>query len=344
MIRGSEDKELERRRREEALLRPRGGKASRDDDGVLRLADQSEQLASQARQFSKRAAKAMPRRRALPSSSMAAPLGLSASAALERGGGGGGASRLIPSYDAPPPTAAPPHREVTTRSQAAHLSAAAPPHPPPSAAAAGSSIFTDAVSAPATGPAPASAVAVADGSEAPRDLSHVPVELDAAYEAHDDSSALRATVIAPSGDWAKKTLTHLLAKAPTHSVLRAPEQAAARGAAFDLIDALSRSGGLPMASAALHVVMGATHAFDESLLDTVVQGNVNPIERVERSLVIMAATLHGLPAVCLLRDEHVERLRGNAPSLFVETAAEARAEPEPEHVGGGCGGGGGRLL
>ena len=54
-----------------------------------------------------------------------------------------------------------------------------------------------------------------------RDLSRVPAELDAAYEAHDDSSALRATVIAPSGDWTKKTLSHLLAKAPTHSSLGA---------------------------------------------------------------------------------------------------------------------------
>jgi len=163
---------------------------------------------------------------------------------------------------------------------------------------------------------------------APRDLSRVPVELDAAYEAHDGESALRATVIAPAGDWTKKTLTHLLAKAPTVSTLGAPEQASARGAAFDLLDALSRSGGLPMANAALHIVMGATHAFDESLLDTVVQGNINPIERVERSLVIMATTLHGVPAAQLLRDEHVARLRGNAPTLFVGDVAPA-ALPAP---------------
>ena len=203
--------------------------------------------------------------------------------------------------------------------------------PAPPTAVGGESMPTT----PAPAPAPAAALpenaggrsSAGDDEAGPpvRDLSRVPVELDAAYEAHDDSSALRATVIAPSGDWAKKALTHLLAKAPTHSTLGAPEQATARSAAFDLIDALSRSGGLPMASAALHVVMGATHAFDESLLDTVVQGNVNPIERVERSLVIMATTLHGLPAARLLRDEHVERLRGNAPTLFLGGGGPAEA-------------------
>ena len=80
-----------------------------------------------------------------------------------------------------------------------------------------------------------------------------------------------------------------------------------------------------MASAALHVVMGATHAFDESLLDTVVCGNVNPIERVERSLLIMATTLHGASATRLLRQEHVERLRGNAPTLFLGDEQEGLA-------------------
>ena len=43
--------------------------------------------------------------------------------------------------------------------------------------------------------------------------------------------------------------------------------------------------------AALHVVMGATHAFDNSLIDTVIQHYVNPIEKAERSLLIMATIL-----------------------------------------------------
>ena len=39
----------------------------------------------------------------------------------------------------------------------------------------------------------------------------------------------------------------------------------------------------------LHIVVAATHCFDKSLLDTVIQGNCNPIERVERSALIVAS-------------------------------------------------------
>ena len=69
--------------------------------------------------------------------------------------------------------------------------------------------------------------------------------------------------------------------------------------------------------------MGATHCFDESLLDTVVQNNVNPIERSERSLLIMASTLHRRPAEQLVRGEHVQRLAANAPALFAPAALPA---------------------
>ena len=37
----------------------------------------------------------------------------------------------------------------------------------------------------------------------------------------------------------------------------------------------------------LHIVIAATHSFDKTLMDTAVQKNINPIERVERSTLIM---------------------------------------------------------
>ena len=42
-------------------------------------------------------------------------------------------------------------------------------------------------------------------------------------------------------------------------------QKQSREAAFDLLDALSRSGGLTMEHADLHIVMGATHSFEQVL-------------------------------------------------------------------------------
>lgn len=37
-----------------------------------------------------------------------------------------------------------------------------------------------------------------------------------------------------------------------------------------------------MESAELHIIIAATHTFDKTLMDTAIQDNVNPIERVER--------------------------------------------------------------
>ena len=169
----------------------------------------------------------------------------------------------------------------------------------------------------ATGAADTSSTVDEDDISPARDLTQVPSELDRQYELHDPDSALRATIIAPEGAWTKKSVESILSKSATVSTLNTDEQKTAKSAAFDLLDALSRSGGLPLEHAALHVVMGATHTFDESLIDTVVTNNMNPIEKSERSMLIMASTLHSRPAYQLVRGEHIARLRENTPALFL---------------------------
>jgi len=149
-----------------------------------------------------------------------------------------------------------------------------------------------------------------------RDLTKVPLELDAAYGAHDTEARLRASIIAPTGPWSKTFQTSLLAK-PSAATLGPSEQGAARHKAFDLLDALTRSGALPMEHAALHVIMGATHRFEDTLMDTLVKGNINPIEKVERSLLIMASTLHNLPPASLVQKDRLARLTELTPSLFL---------------------------
>ncbi len=103
-----------------------------------------------------------------------------------------------------------------------------------------------------------------------------------------------------------------------------------RSAAFDLIDALSRSGGLAVEDADLHIVVAATHCFERSLMDTVVQGNVNPVERAERSALIMASVVQNAAPQELVVEAQLPRVTACSPQLFamtdISTAETVRAD------------------
>ena len=64
--------------------------------------------------------------------------------------------------------------------------------------------------------------------------------------------------------------------------LESDQQSTDRKKTFDLLDALTKSGVLSIDYASLHVVIAATHCFDRTLMDTVIQDNINPIEKIER--------------------------------------------------------------
>mmetsp|Transcript_27114 Transcript_27114/g.40611 ORF Transcript_27114/g.40611 Transcript_27114/m.40611 type:complete len:97 (+) Transcript_27114:2-292(+) len=90
-----------------------------------------------------------------------------------------------------------------------------------------------------------------------------------------------------------------------------------RNKAFDLLDALSRSGSLPIACAELHVFVAATHCFENSLMATVIQDNINPIEKMEKSMLIVASTIFDLsPAHLLKNEQEEERVVKYSPALF----------------------------
>lgn len=148
-----------------------------------------------------------------------------------------------------------------------------------------------------------------------RDYTKVPGELDRRFEELDDDAALRATLIHPHDMWLREQQKGLLSE-PEEELLRADEQKKEKNKTFDLLDALTKSGALPIEDASLHVVIAATHRFDKTLLDTVIQDNVNPIEKVERSLMIVGSTVFGLPATELLADDQRERFFTTSPKLL----------------------------
>eukprot|EP00930_Biecheleria_cincta_P072342 TRINITY_DN5974_c0_g1_i1.p1 TRINITY_DN5974_c0_g1~~TRINITY_DN5974_c0_g1_i1.p1 ORF type:complete len:968 (+),score=218.00 TRINITY_DN5974_c0_g1_i1:77-2905(+) len=149
-----------------------------------------------------------------------------------------------------------------------------------------------------------------------RDYTQVPKQMDEQFEKLDRDSALRPTIIDPSKTWTKTSQKALLAS-PSTSVLRASEQKAEKDAAFDLLDALTKSGALPLTHASLHIVIAATHCFDRSVTETIVQDNQNPIDKVERSSLILASTIHQQPAAALINDAHHSRVSAASPQLFL---------------------------
>jgi hypothetical protein len=53
-------------------------------------------------------------------------------------------------------------------------------------------------------------------------------------------------------------------------------------------------------------------------MDTVIKDNVNPIEKVERSNLILASTIHDKPSNEILKASETERILKYSPSLFFE--------------------------
>merc|ERR1719428_2138223 len=163
-------------------------------------------------------------------------------------------------------------------------------------------------------------VAGVSASETWTDYTEVPKEMDKQFEALDKDGLLRPTIINPGEVWTKKAQKALLGN-PQTSKLYSDEQKSEKQKAFDLLDALTRSGGLPVDHASLHVVLAATHCFDKTVVDTVVQDNVSPIEKVEHSTLIMASTLQRKPASQLVQPSQLARVQDASPILFAALPA-----------------------
>jgi hypothetical protein len=169
----------------------------------------------------------------------------------------------------------------------------------------------------------------AGGVEVGEDFTKVPGKLDAKFDKLDEDSALRPTIINPGTVWNLQYQKALLSD-PESKSLADEEQKEQKNRAYDLLDALSRSGSLSIDCAELHVVIAATHCFTKSLVQTIVAENMNPIEKVERSTLIVASTIHNdTPAANLVKPEQLERVSTYSPKLFVDAAAAPAAITAP---------------
>lgn len=62
-----------------------------------------------------------------------------------------------------------------------------------------------------------------------------------------------------------------------------------------LLNALTRSGEIPITDAALHIMVVSTHPVATDMIGTVARENRNPIEQAERDDEILASVIHGRP-------------------------------------------------
>ena len=149
------------------------------------------------------------------------------------------------------------------------------------------------------------------------DFTIIPKILDGKLERLDTSGALRSTIVKAGPQWTRSRQDNLLTDAKT-SALGKDEIENEKKKAFDLLDAISRSGTLPIACSELHVFVAVSHCFENDVMGTVIEDNVNPIAKVERSALLLASTTFGVATSDLIANERdVERLTSTFPQLFI---------------------------
>ncbi len=140
------------------------------------------------------------------------------------------------------------------------------------------------------------------GSRAAQEVTQLPALLDERFEKLDADRALHATILNVGSVWQKTSQPSLLAARSTSSV-GPDQQKLEKNACWDLLDALSKSGALPFQHASMHIVVATSHVFDKNVMDVLVQDNINPIERVQNSQLIIASTIHNVPVTQLVKSQ-----------------------------------------
>jgi len=154
------------------------------------------------------------------------------------------------------------------------------------------------------------------------DFTLLPQLLDVAVEKSDEASALRSTIIKTGQSWLRNRQENLLSGLKLKRLL-ADELKLEQNKAFDLLDALSRSGSLAIESSELHVIVAVTHCFEKDIIGTIIQDNINPIQKLESSTLLFASAIHGVDARDLIKDEsELRRLEGQNPLLLKDSDEE----------------------
>lgn len=157
------------------------------------------------------------------------------------------------------------------------------------------------------------------------DVTLIPKILDLALEQHDSEGNLRSAILRVDVPWTLHRQDSLLSPLSVSTLDGQSGQISVeKKRALDLLDAISRSGTLPIDSAELHVIVGVAHCFEGSLLDSVIRDNINPIEKIEKSLVLLAKHIHRQDGTSLFDNlATLKRLSDAYPELFNESPSNS---------------------
>lgn len=165
------------------------------------------------------------------------------------------------------------------------------------------------------------------------DFSSIPKKLDHIFETFDKDGALRTMTLKTGDDWTRTRQENLLTKLVTTQMSENTKKEESNKA-LDLLDALSRSGSLPVSSGELHVVVGVRHSFEKNVMATVIQDNVNPIDKVDYSSLLIAASVHqvSIPTLVANSAEPPTFVLKNSefPPLMIGNEGEAKESGEDD--------------
>ena len=143
----------------------------------------------------------------------------------------------------------------------------------------------------------------------------IPNLVDLAFDKYDKDSAVRLAIINAGGLWQRRRREDLLSRALEDN-LETDTIKAETNKAFDLLDAITRSGSIGIEHSMLHVVVSAIHRFDKDVMGTVIQDNICPIEKVEKSTLIFASAVYGIEHTQMVRSStELERLASHVREL-----------------------------
>jgi hypothetical protein len=97
------------------------------------------------------------------------------------------------------------------------------------------------------------------------DFTAIPKILDAKLEKYDTDNALRSTIIKVNQNWTRMRQANLLTPVSSYG-MEASDIETEKKKAFDLLDAISRSGTLPIDCAELHVMIAVSHCFENDVM------------------------------------------------------------------------------